>query len=186
MASFLIENQTVFSFYPYAESASVWEIAVNDHEPCFNPFEGRVRGACGAQRVALFDTLYFRNRTMYTPGEALPFEVSAIAYSLEPGDSPILAWDETNEDEIVFCAKVEAVEEAPFWDIPMYAYAVHLEAGDTRLPLTLYAPGDAQPQPFEPGALIQGKAWLFGQVRPREDDSVSTAAQADAASEPAD
>ncbi len=177
MASYLVENQTVFSFYPFANSASVWEIAVESHEACHNPFEGRVRGRCGGAKVSLFDTLYFRNQELYASGEPMPFEVSALAYSLDASDgAPRCAWETGAEDEIRFTARVEAVEESPFWDIPMRAYAVHLAAGDDlNLPLTLFVPDTVQPEAIGPGESIDAHAWIFGQTPPRADDAISKA-----------
>lgn len=175
MVSFLVQNQTVFSSYPFADRGHSWPMRVQGSRPDANPHEAIVYGECEGSPVALFDTLYFRNHVLYGEGATLEFLVNGLAYSLEAADGEaahVTLHDDDPRDELRFVAPVTEARQARFWDIPLTVYTVALPLGEGQdLPLSIYTPSAAQDGAFRPGAMVRGHAWLFGHVPPRDDDA---------------
>lgn len=179
--SFLIENQTVFSFYPYSEAGGAWPVNVAKEHWGPSPHEARVMGTCEGARVCLFDTLYFRNRVLYEQTGPHEFIVSGMCHALSPGEGePFAQWDDVNHDEIDFRAVVRDGRRFRFWDTAMSAYDTTLVLPEgVELPVTLYAPFSIEGVTYGPGDVIEGHAWLFGQVPPREDDEAAKQSEAE-------
>jgi hypothetical protein len=177
MVSFLVQNQTIFSCYPFADRGHSWPLKVLGTRPDANPFEAIVHGECEGLPIALFDTLYFRNQSLYANGDTHDFLVNGLAYSLRDaeGQAPRLTLhDDDPRDEVRFVAPIEEVRQAQFWDIPITVYTVSLPLENgLELPLSVYTPVAAQDHPFTPGHMVRGHVWLFGHVPPRDDDSVA-------------
>lgn len=177
MCSFLVEQQTVFSAYPYVERGADWPVRIREIVPGPSPLEGHVVGDCRGLPCGFFDTLHFRNRALYE-GSSGPydFSISALALDLRSGGNED-SWTPGDAlDEWRVTATVTGVTEISFWDLALTRYTLEIPtpAGEP-LQLPLYTPHAAQEQAFACGDRVQGEIWLFGQVPPLPDDAAAQA-----------
>ena len=165
----------VRAMYPYTESGYLWPVAVSVAERSPTGIAS-VLGRVGPVPVGLFDTLPFKGPYREEPER---FQVSAVALRLDPE-----ALDRDRfSDDFAACApvrrdprdtsvpadvmevhsRVDAVEAASFWGVPLTRYLLTL-ARPPGEPLTLdvYA-NDAQVgRRYAPGDRVSGFVWVFG------------------------
>lgn len=176
MCSFLVQDQNVFSTYPYVEEGHEWPIRVEGVHLGPSPLEAQITGTCHGARVGLFDTLYFRNKSLYDEQPTLGFMVTALAYELSASasDAPsgISQGGGREVDDLIVTGEIVDAHEFQFWDIPLTVYTVSIPAPDGEtLMLNMYTPLTAQVRPFEIGETVRGEVWLFGQVPIEEDEA---------------
>jgi hypothetical protein len=173
------EQLELIAMYPYSESAHTWPLQVLKIEESADRLQGRLLGSCEGAEVAVFDTLYMKNRDAYRLGETYPVKVSAIAYQLEPdqlseefapdfaGFGPLSRFSKDSEatpDEIVFHGFIEDVSETAFWGVPLRVYTIPLhqpEEGKAPLRVTVYVHDAVADRPFTIGERVRGVLWLF-------------------------
>jgi hypothetical protein len=168
----------VLAAYPYTESPFRWPLALQKIEESQDRTEGRLLGACHGAQVALYDTLYLKNRDRYRPGETLTPQVSALAYQLEADELPPnfapdftgfgllqMSRPDAEPEEVVFHSPIQGAEEVSFWGVPVRRYQITLATpGDFPMSLELYASHATAARPFAVGERVRGVAWLFSMV----------------------
>jgi hypothetical protein len=174
MCSFLVEEGTVFSVYPYVEEGALWPITVAEAKPGPTPLEGRVTGRCQGLPVGLFDTLFFRHQSRYPSGDPLHFSVSALATSLSAADnaSPhVETCQGDGADEITFVATIDSARPTKCWDYGLTVYGIALPTPEgPNLSVEVYVAHSDEDRPFKEGDVVAGRAWLFGQIPPVAED----------------
>lgn len=170
----------VIATYPYTEPAYTWDLTIEELDVDeVNGAQGRLLGRVGPARIAVLDTLFFRNRDRYQQGQVVRIQVSALAYQLEPealdglyapdfaGFFPRSALDATAghpQNEIEVHSVVSRAEEVTLGDRAMARYELTLaRLGPEQSPLIteVFAAG---PRRFSPGDRVTGVLSLFGFV----------------------
>lgn len=171
------EALELLAMYPYTESPHVWPLAVRAVEESPDGCQARLLCSCQGAQVAVFDTLYMKNRQTYQIGEIYDFQVSAIAYQIEadelrPGFSPeftgygplerFSADQEAAPDEVVFHSLVEDVFDTEFWGVELLVYVLTLATpGTVPMRIELYTHPALSERRFRVGERVRGVAWLF-------------------------
>jgi hypothetical protein len=165
----------VRAMYPYTESGYLWPVAVNVVERA-SKGTAAVLGTVGPAAIGLFDTIPFKRPYAQAPE---PFQVSAIALRLDPEEldrsrfaDEFCAYAPARRDSkdttvpadvVEVHSRIEAVEPASFWGVPLTRYLLTLaHVPDHPLTLDVYA-NDAQiGRRFAVGDRVAGFVWLFG------------------------
>lgn len=171
------EALELLAMYPYTESPHVWPLTVRAVEESPDGSQARLLCSCQGAQVAVFDTLYMKNRQTYQIGEIYDFQVSAIAYQIEadelrPGFSPeftgygplerFSADQEAAPDEVVFHSLVEDVFDTEFWGVELLVYVLTLATpGAVPMRVELYTHPALSEKRFRVGERVRGVAWLF-------------------------
>lgn len=171
------EALELLAMYPYTESPHVWPLTVRAVEESPDGSQARLLCSCQGAQVAVFDTLYMKNRQTYQMGEIYDFQVSAIAYQVEgdelrPGFSPEFTGygplesfssdQEAAADEVVFHSLVEDVFDTEFWGVELLVYVVTLATpGAVPMRIELYTHPALSERRFRVGERVRGVAWLF-------------------------
>lgn len=171
------EALELLAMYPYTESPHVWPLTVRAVEESPDGSQARLLCSCQGAQVAVFDTLYMKNRQTYQMGEIYDFQVSAIAYQIEadelrPGFSPeftgygplerFSADQEAAPDEVVFHSLVEDVFDTEFWGVELLVYVLTLATpGAVPMRIELYTHPALSERRFRVGERVRGVAWLF-------------------------
>lgn len=75
-------NDGLLTAYPFVADGIAHEITIDDIEEWINEQEAQIRCSLGDASFAFFDTMYFKNKSIYEQGKKYNFLLSALAYSL--------------------------------------------------------------------------------------------------------
>ena len=184
----------LLSMFPYTESPHTWPLTLQRIEESPDGLEARLICSCQGAAVAIYDTLYLKNRDAYSLGQTLSFQVSAVAYQLEAdeldskfaedftGFGPLAGFSKDPNaapDEVVVHSYVEASFDTEFWGIPLTVYVMTLAApGEVRMRTEVYTHAAVAERRFEVGERVRGVLWLFGMYpaptpTPDDDDAAA-------------
>lgn len=168
----------LLSMFPYTESPHTWPLTLKRIEESPDGLEARLICSCHGAAVAIYDTLYLKNRDAYSLGQTLSFQVSAIAYQLEAdeldsnyaedftGFGPLSGFSKDPNaapDEVVVHSYIEASFDTEFWGIPLTVYVMTLAVpGEVRMRTEVYTHAAVAERRFEVGERVRGVLWLFG------------------------
>lgn len=168
----------LLSMFPYTESPHTWPLTLQRIEESPDGLEARLICSCQGAAVAIYDTLYLKNRDAYSLGQTLSFQVSAVAYQLEAdeldskfaedftGFGPLAGFSKDPNaapDEVVVHSYIEASFDTEFWGIPLTVYVMTLAApGEVRMRTEVYTHAAVAERRFEVGERVRGVLWLFG------------------------
>ncbi|MFO0577348.1 MAG: hypothetical protein U1A78_25360 [Polyangia bacterium] len=171
------EALELLAMYPYTESPHVWPLTVRAVEESPDGAQARLLCSCQGAQVAVFDTLYLKNRQTYQLGEVYDFQVSGICYQIEAdslgpgfakeftGYGPLERFaidQEAAPDEVVFHSLVEDVFDTEFWGVELLVYVLTLATpGDVPMRIELYTHPALSERRFQVGERVRGVAWLF-------------------------
>lgn len=184
----------LLSMFPYTESPHTWPLTLQRIEESPDGLEARLICSCQGAAVAIYDTLYLKNRDAYSLGQTLSFQVSAVAYQLEAdeldskfaedftGFGPLAGFSKDPNaapDEVVVHSYIEASFDTEFWGIPLTVYVMTLAApGEVRMRTEVYTHAAVAERRFEVGERVRGVLWLFGMYpaptpTPDDDDAAA-------------
>lgn len=168
----------LLSMFPYTESPHTWPLTLKRIEESPDGLEARLICSCQGAAVAIYDTLYLKNRDAYSLGQTLSFQVSAIAYQLEAdeldskfaedftGFGPLAGFSKDPNaapDEVVVHSYIEASFDTEFWGIPLTVYVMTLAVpGEVPMRTEVYTHAAVAERRFEVGERVRGVLWLFG------------------------
>lgn len=180
----------LLSMFPYTESPHTWPLTLKRIEESPDGLEARLICSCQGAAVAIYDTLYLKNRDAYSLGQTFSFQVSAVAYQLEAdeldskfaedftGFGPLAGFSKDPNaapDEVVVHSYIEASFDTEFWGIPLTVYVMTLAVpGEVRMRTEVYTHAAVAERRFEVGERVRGVLWLFGMYpAPTPDDDAA-------------
>lgn len=183
MVLLLTERRTssgcVLTAFPFAAGAITHAVKIEQVASVASGAEGHIRGRTedGAE-LSFFDTLFFKNGSVYEVGESYQFALSAFAYSARPfGLRVVKEAGTTVSADVLKPSRSGASDDYEYRATVQHVYPMRVDTGivyrmrvtvarcgQSMVDVALYAAEHVLPAGYcpKPGDEITGRLWLQG------------------------
>jgi hypothetical protein len=171
----ITKNGDTVAAYPVFKAGDPWPARITRTTECEDGFEGQIEVFTDGSPLNFFDTLYFRRKGAYAPGQDVKVLLSGIAYVMARSrggpaaeDGLIVRYEGGDTDDHVFRGTALDVFEFMAMGRRAWAIKTSLRLGHDSPPRDFYicATSSALQEKISPGDRISGIIWLQGFVLP--------------------